>query len=190
MSNESKETIADIVSEMRNESHAGDASCLEWVGAKMRSYSDRIEAAANHQFRDTTKMIPEEMAVSKMETTTPTCEKSSQVGNTAAMREALETITRIDTRRLKRLLCELVEAEILDGGQINRTISAVEKARQALSAPPRNCDVFEYHKIDDEFEKAMGFPPSKTADERDKLMRENWFLFKCWLFAEAKGETK
>ena len=45
MSNEKQETIADIVAAMRNEGHAGDASCLEWVGAKMRTYADRIEAA-------------------------------------------------------------------------------------------------------------------------------------------------
>ena len=45
MSNANHETIADIVAEMRNEGHAGDESCLEWVGAKMRTYADRIEAA-------------------------------------------------------------------------------------------------------------------------------------------------
>lgn len=43
------ETIADIVSEMRNEGHTGDASCLEWVGAKMIHYADRIEAAAKRE---------------------------------------------------------------------------------------------------------------------------------------------
>ena len=49
MSNEKQETITDIVAEMRNESHAGDASCLEWVGAKIRGYADRIEAAAKRE---------------------------------------------------------------------------------------------------------------------------------------------
>ena len=44
MSNK-QETIADIVAAMRNEGHAGDASCLEWVGAKIRGYADRIEEA-------------------------------------------------------------------------------------------------------------------------------------------------
>lgn len=57
-----------------------------------------------------------------------------------------------------------------------------------IGRPLRNCDVLEEFTADDEFEKAMGFPPSKTADERDAIMRENWFLFKCWLFAESKGE--
>ena len=60
-------------------------------------------------------------------------------GNAAAIREAREAINRIDTRGLKRLLFTLVEADIFDGGQINKTISAVEKATRALSAPARNC---------------------------------------------------
>ena len=47
MSDEKKETISDIVADMRNEGHTGDASCLEWVGTKMRHYADRIEAAYN-----------------------------------------------------------------------------------------------------------------------------------------------
>ena len=49
MSIKKKETIADIVAAMRNEGHAGDESCLEWVGAKIRGYADRIEAAANRE---------------------------------------------------------------------------------------------------------------------------------------------
>ena len=45
MSNANQETIEDIVDAIRNEGHAGDASCLEWVSAKFTSYADRIEAA-------------------------------------------------------------------------------------------------------------------------------------------------
>ena len=45
MSDERHETVETVAAEMRNESHAGDESCLEWVGAKMRTYADRIEAA-------------------------------------------------------------------------------------------------------------------------------------------------
>ena len=54
MSNETNETITDIVAEMMDESHAGYASFLEWVGAKLRHYADRIEAAekrADDQWR-------------------------------------------------------------------------------------------------------------------------------------------
>ena len=58
-----------------------------------------------------------------------------EASNTKAMHEALEAINCINTGGLKRLLCELVESDIFDGGLINKTISAVERARRALSAP-------------------------------------------------------
>ena len=72
MSNK-QETIADIVAEMRNESHAGDESCLEWVGAKMRTYADRIEAA--HQ-REVAVVLKDrdEMFKSEQETVAKTKE--------------------------------------------------------------------------------------------------------------------
>ena len=62
------------------------------------------------------------------------------------MREALEAINRIDTRGLRSLLWKL---DIFDGGLIHKTISAVEKAKSALSAPPhkgkwKNGTMFEY----------------------------------------------
>ena len=47
MSNEKYETIEDIVAEMRNEGLTGDSLCLEWVGAKIHHYADRIEKAYN-----------------------------------------------------------------------------------------------------------------------------------------------
>lgn len=64
-------------------------------------------------------------------------------GNNKAMRDALVAINSIDTRGLKRLLCELVEADIFDGGQINKTISAVEMAKRALAAPMSNQGMLE-----------------------------------------------
>ena len=82
------------------------------------------------------------------------------------MREALYAITRIDTRRLKSLLCELVEADIFDGGQISQTISAVEKARQAISAPPRDCDDLEVCIDYDESDEAIR--EEREAYEVDK----------------------
>lgn len=66
--------------------------------------------------------------------------------NNNAMREALEALNCIDTRGLKRLLCELVEAaiaNIFDSGQINKTISAVEMAKCAVAAPMSNQGMLE-----------------------------------------------
>ena len=59
MSNANQETIADIVAEMRNEGHAGDESCLEWVGAKIRGYADRIEAAHQREVAELRECLKE-----------------------------------------------------------------------------------------------------------------------------------
>ena len=75
--------------------------------------------------------------------------------NVAAMHEALKAINCINIGGLKRLLCELVEADIFDGGLINKTISAVEKARRALAAPPRVCDVNTLESLSDFVEKTI-----------------------------------
>ena len=53
------ETVEDIVAEMRNESHEGDESCLEWVGEKMRTYADRIEAAAKREVAELKRKVAE-----------------------------------------------------------------------------------------------------------------------------------
>ena len=99
MSNESHETIADNVS-------------------------------VNHQFREVAKMIPhEEVDVSKMETTTPTREKSSVVGNSAKMREALMEASIALSSATHHHMTEDDAKDCL----------AVIEA--ALSDPPRNCDV-------------------------------------------------
>ena len=59
MRNSKQETIADIVAAMRNEGHAGDESCLEWVGAKMRTYADRIEAAHQREVAELGREVTE-----------------------------------------------------------------------------------------------------------------------------------
>ena len=92
-----------------------------------------------------------------------TREKSSQVGNAAKMREALERILgTADHLQTRFAIPKLASEEISELKQI---------AESALSAPPRNCDVLEEFTADDEFEKAMGFPPSKTSEEREREMQ-------------------
>ena len=110
MSNEKQETVAGIVAEMRNDGHAGDSSCLEWVGAKLLSYADRIEAAANREHE-------------------ATCEKSSRVGNSAKMREALSDACYAMFNFLKT-----------QNGGYEEMAKALDKAKAALAVTPRNCD--------------------------------------------------
>ena len=59
MRNSKQETIADIVAAMRNEGHAGDESCLEWVGAKIRGYADHIEAAHQREVAELRECLKE-----------------------------------------------------------------------------------------------------------------------------------
>ena len=63
MRNSKQETIADIVAAMRNEGHAGDESCLEWVGAKIRGYADRIEAAHQREVAELKRQRNEALAI-------------------------------------------------------------------------------------------------------------------------------
>jgi hypothetical protein len=106
-------------------------------------------------------------------------------GNAAKMREALASINCIDTRGLKYLLYELVEADIFDGGQINKTVSAVERAKRALSAPPRNCDRYLTPK-----DAMLAHLDEVYEGEKVEFGDYEWCEFIKWLFAEAEEENK
>lgn len=101
-----------------------------------------------------------------------TCEKSSAVGNTAAMSEAL-----------KEIRARLVYLYGRTDGTFNPPAlkEVYEIADTALSVPPRNCDV-----LSDTQEALAAIHEDRgyvnnPIDER-RLTVE-------WLFAEAKGET-
>lgn len=101
-----------------------------------------------------------------------TCEKSSAVGNTAAISEAL-----------KEIRARLVYLYGRKDGTFNPPAlkEVYEIADTALSVPPRNCDV-----LSDTQEALAAIHEDRgyvnnPIDER-RLTVE-------WLFAEAKGET-
>ena len=110
MSDERHETVADIMSEMREYADSMEKHDLydlrECATDYLRVLSDRIEDAVNRENR--------------------TVEKSSVVGNAAAMREALVIVKRLFDGRL------MWQPDIR---------KAHEAVNAALSAPPRNCDV-------------------------------------------------
>ena len=100
--------------------------------------------SANHHFREVAKMIPhEEVDVSKMDTTTPTSEKPSSVGNAAAMREAL-----LETQSVIAKCMEIltkIPGGVPYDGLIDDVADEICDLREsyvnpALSDPPRNCD--------------------------------------------------
>ncbi len=103
MSKERQEKVADVVAAMRDESHAGDASCLEWVGEKMRSYADRIEAAAKHE--------------------------REKNGNAATMREALEKVLFYMPHFLQYMRLHWEDAEA--GGYYEKILEVINAALSA-----------------------------------------------------------
>jgi hypothetical protein len=125
--------IEEILREIRELAKEIQGNSISNAYELLMGLADRIEAAVKHQFRETTKTIPhEKVAVAENATTTPTCDKSSQVGNAAALRVALEVIRR-DLWDLMGSSSESLRESL--ACKINATI------RAALAAPARNCDV-------------------------------------------------
>ena len=150
MSDEKHETVEDIVADIRaqNQGLPEDGYALSPLVCDLLSFADRIEAAANRQFREGTKLIPhEEVDVSKMETTTPTSEKSSTVSNAEAMREALVMVKRLFDGRL------MWQPDIR---------KAHEAVNSALAEPPRNCDM---GTVKEQSERFFKFCKPKRCDE-------------------------
>ena len=130
MRNSKQETIADIVAAMRNEGHTGDASCLEWVGAKIRGYADRIEEAAKREREAGAEAAQVCGEIGEMIGREATREKSSRVGNAAKMREALSDACYAMFNFLKT-----------QNGGYEEMAKALDKAKAALAEPTRNCDI-------------------------------------------------
>ena len=129
MRNSKQETIEDIVAAMRNEGHTGDASCLEWVGAKIRGYADRIEEAAKREREAGAEAAQVCGEIGEMIGREATREKSSRVGNAAKMREALSDACYAMFNFLKT-----------QNGGYGEMAKALDKAKAALAEPTRNCD--------------------------------------------------
>jgi hypothetical protein len=94
-----------------------------------------------------------DVAVAENATTTPTRDKSSQVGNAAAMRTALEKFSAVDLSRLKFPL-DGDSSAIYNSDKkeitipywrvaelLNEVKVAQDMAKAALSEPVRNCDI-------------------------------------------------
>lgn len=165
MKNAIQETVADIVAAMRDESHAGDGCFLEWVGDKMRSYANRIEAAAKREREAGAEAAQICGEIGEMVGREAACHQpvtDCHGLNAAAMREALVMVKR------------LFDGRLMWQPDIRKAHEAVDAA---LSKPPRNCDRPECattNAAQDVWRKEDG---GKTA-------------YYEWLFAEAKGYEK
>lgn len=165
------ETIEDIVREMRKQGkHNKENVDLDWlaeeVGDLQLRIADRIEAAvkALEADRDNWRRL----ALDEDARANATHKDSLAVGDMAAMREALETIS----DKYRRWLCAK------DLRNADDVLSECGKlSEDALSKPPRNCDRFY------SFEEAQ----KRFLRETGSLIVAEEIL--DWLFAEAKGEN-
>ena len=127
MSKEKQETIADIVADIRaqNQGLPEDNYALSPLVCDLLSLADRIEAAAKREREAGAEAAQICGEIGEMIGREATREKSSRVGNAAKMREALSEISNL--------------ADALDIDNPN-VVAILDQCRDALAAPPRNCD--------------------------------------------------
>lgn len=168
MSNESKETIDDIVKEIRG--NAEHNHSLVEVSKYLTEIADRIEAA---------QICGE---IGEMVGRDATCKESvtncNQLGNAAAMREALEALVGVIDK------CDSGDPLWWHIGA--KGVKPLKDARAALSAPPRNCDIMDWRtawakwRTECHPQKPCGYAEVVSGTEQ----------FMDWYMSEAKGETK
>ena len=156
MSNAKHETLAEIVADMRElaaDIETGNAVVGQTV---WRNYADRIEVAWKRESEATT-------------------EKSSRVGNAAAMRKALVQVSRIAVEMTRKT----ITGEPEDRKTVDRwALRLCDIACDAVSAPPRNCDVYTVG----EALRKYGFPTKvKPWGEKE------WLDFCEWLVSEVEA---
>ena len=183
MSNERQETIADITKEMRHVCHNPtlgvktnrEKSLEKFLKDMLLEYVCRIEEAHKREREAGVEEAQICGEIGEMIGREAACKESLQVGNAAAMRDALAQAQRV-------LHCAIV-ADILKGEDAHEALNAVSTA---LSAPPRNCDIMDWRtawakwRTECHPQKPCGYAEVVSGTEQ----------FMDWYMSEAKGETK
>ena len=195
MSNKKQETIADIVREMRKraqEVYEGQTGYPEsWEDQmnddEIREIADRIEAAAKREREAGAEKMRENLGeVMHKKYTAQICgDIGEMVGREAACHKPVTDCHGLNAAAMREALEQIHELLGIGGkpdtSMCIRYEAAYQIAKEALSAPPRNCDV-----LSDKQEALAAIHEDRgyvnnPIDER-RLTVE-------WLFDEAKGET-
>ena len=156
------ETSADIERDLRDradcaERHGDRETHNDGVATLLRSIADRIKAASKRE-----------------------------LGNGAAMREALTNLTRYgesDIRQLEQLAKRAIENDIYGGGILQALCGAIREGKSALSAPARNCDMYPIRKTAQiKFEESL---PDIVKTEVRNYPFAAMDMFIDWLLANA-----
>ena len=111
---------------------------------------------------------------------------SLAVGNTAAMREALEDARRFVSASTQRTDRDLLIMDEKRGAYVLTPKETLIKIDAALSSPPRNCDIMDWRtawakwRTECHPQKPCGYAEVVSGTEQ----------FMDWYMSEAKGETK
>lgn len=186
------------------------ASRPEYINDFLASYADRIEAAWKREVETTTdessavgnagtvREVAQEMLNTSMQSITAeringwamrlaeACEQPvtncNQLGNAAAMREALQEARRFVSASAHRTDRDLL---VMDdekrGAYVLTPKETLIKIDDVLSAPPRNCDRF------------ATFDDARNTFFADYMLdetRSSASAFAIWLFDKAKGDTE
>lgn len=164
---ETNETIADIIAEMRGgpiPHHRRDQELL-------RHYAERIEAAWNRE--------------------KATIENSSAVGNAQKMREVVELLAQAILPPQEEYPAEYGGGKVPDEDGWLAWIRQMQvRACDALSAPPRNCDV---GTVDEQINRHYRYCSCRLGDGDDPHGCERMSCSECvlrWAQMEYKEEAK
>ena len=178
MSNETNETIADIVADIRaqNQGLPEDSYALSPLVCDLLSLADRIEAAWKREREAGAEAAQICGEIGEMVGREAACKQSvtncNRLGNVAKMREALEKADAV-------LILISKSAWFIDANfaVTKAVIEAGNAIEASLAELPRNCDRF------------INAKDALKAFERET--GESMAIeFIKWLFAEAKGEAK
>jgi hypothetical protein len=164
------ETIDHILSKMREPSCFKGKIPVERVDADFRDFADRIEAAHKREQEDAIAATVVVAAESASEVYEPHIQ-SEPVGNAAKMREVLNSARRTLSKWK-------IDTPVSAWHEFDLAMDGIDAA---LSAPPRNCDLYTTDEAIRKYDWSTRFSPCGEAE---------WICFIDWLFAEAKGETK
>lgn len=140
-----QETVADIVAEMhylgKLDEKSIDKIPRTLMGLGLRTYADRIEAAAKRE-RGTAWNEGYDHAKRDFRPIADELERlrNTPIGNATAMREALEYVLNFDASNDAAMGDGISDAERI-AEYADHIEESQKKAHAALSAPPRNCDV-------------------------------------------------
>ena len=177
MSKSKQETIADIVAEVRARAKAWPDPSLVQYDERL---ADRIEAAAKREREDGAEAAQICGEIGEMVGREAACDKSSQVGNAAAIREACENIAEY----AKTAACHI---EDIDDAHLIGYLNQIERwAEAAIAEPQRNCDKF--NTADEAYAGFRKFCDVTECSEC-QFDKNTTTCLLSWLFAEAKGET-